>query len=523
VSLLVRCLRVYFGLAAILTLARAVLCFMVLGSLALMQRLADYDPGYLMDLYQRGPLMAAVSLLSFIGWLQLRRRGVNAQKWALGASLANLAWFPVGTVAGIAGLVVFSLADSRHILAEPKSKPRFQPLAGDGTTRFSPMAFVFTGWGLSWAGYQFLNRWAFNSGLQEQMDHVPFLASVAMAVALSTAFHEFGHILGVWACEFSLSRVRLGPFHWSNELGRKQLRINLRQCFGGSVTALPTKPDGLRARHLFILAAGPAGSLLFGSLSLLLFLTARNQPWQPFWLLLEILAVFCLSDAVCNLMPLGTRDGSYSDGARLWQLARGGEWARHIEFALFRGLSITSDHSPADWPSQEVEASAQFAPTTPAKTVEHFLAYTHYRLRGELPQAFQHMRELVALSEHADDHLLTVIAPEVGFHYAWYEVDTARARQWLEQPGQHDADHNRVLCAILAQEGDLDGARKAWQTGWPLLLQTPFNGSRQLDERDYALMAQRWFPDLAHLPAAIRPTAPALPAPAVPAESCVGA
>jgi len=340
---------------------------------------------------------------------------------------------------------------------------------------------------------------------------------------LSVVFHEFGHVLGAWACEFSLFAVRIGPVTWCRELGKSIYRVDLRRPFGGSTTALPTKPEGLRGRQLFILAAGPAGSLFFGALSMLLVLTARDQPWQPIWTLLEVLAVFCLSDAFCNLMPVGTHEGTYSDGARLWQIARGGDWARHIEFSLLRGLSITNDFSPADWPRQEVEFSMQFAQTAPAKTVEHFLAYTHYRLCGELPEACDHMRELLALSEHADERLLTMIAPEVAYHYAWHENDSANARQWMERPGLHDADHNRVLCAILGQEGDLDGARQAWLTGWPLLLQTPFNGGRRLDENDYAAMAQRWFPDLAHIPAAIRNQAPALTAPAVAAESCVSA
>jgi Zn-dependent protease len=135
---------------------------------------------------------------------------------------------------------------------------------------------------------------------------VALIAGLGAAILLSTVVHELGHVLAI-----RLARVRptaihlLGPpdrvtFH----VGALQVGLGIRP--GGEVE-YPGRGVSA-AQSAVIAAAGPAAELVIAPLVLLLPI-AR---WAAVYL-----AVIMAADALSNLIPAKTEDGSLSDGVTL--------------------------------------------------------------------------------------------------------------------------------------------------------------------------------------------------------------
>ncbi|QOY88693.1 M50 family metallopeptidase [Paludibaculum fermentans] len=432
-----------------------------------------------------------------MAWWQMKRGRKFAGRWAIAASIAHFLILPIGPVVTIAGLVVFMRRKQREAL-HVERPPEHTPKAGDGTSRFTQAAVYIVPWILAFAGFRWVGRLAAQLGLTAIQGPLTGLIVLPLAILLSIFFHESGHAIGAWASDFQVRMFRVGPFSVSKLEGR--WRFEWAGLLGGATGALPTRPRGIRSGALFTIAAGPAASFASGTICLVLFLTARNAPWQPAWDLLGTLTVLCLIDSVVNLLPIGTEHGGYSDGARLWQLALNGPWSRRIVFQFYTGLSITGDLSPQDWPSDLVEDSARVEDGSSGDPGAILFALVHFRFRGEIERAEEYFNLIHQHAKHWPEKTVTQFAPEFSFYQAIYRGDAEAAQLWFDRfKDKSLSDYWRAKAALHGAKGELEDGRAAWYKGWSLVLQAPPRGIRLLDEHDFRLMAERWWPDLVSL------------------------
>lgn len=491
-STLIPCLRWYFGAAAAL-LGPISACGLWLAADAWRRGL---DPGWL--LLVLAPAGCVLSIFNAIAWKQLERGGEAARRWAWRASFANLAFFPLGTLAGLAGLRAFRKNLDR---LKPAVVSRHSEGSRGVMAQWSLQAIQ---WALVWIWFSGLQHWAAGRGLNPSDDLLPEGMALLGATALAAIYHHFGHIVGAWACEFSVRALRVGPFVWRRVEGRSRFEM-VPVLIGGAVKALPTKPGALRTRAIFVCLAGPAGSLLFAAIFFVLLAQAKGSAWEPVWMLVELVAILCASDALCQLLPVGPDDGSYSDGALLWQLVRNTRAGEYYVFSLYRGLSTTTRLSPSEWPSDGVEEASAVPVDEMSRLRERLLALIHYRMKGLLTPAHRHYCSMLQSSRRLADGEVEAYAPEFAFYEALYAGRPTLAREWLERmPEFQSRTALKALSAVLAAEGDIPGARDAWEKGWPMVTELPDCGMRKVEEHDFRLLAEQWFPDLTNLAEALR-------------------
>lgn len=439
----------------------------------------------------------SVGLISGIAWWRMKRGHKFAARWAMAASLIHFLILPIGPIVTIAGLCVLLRKKQRQALQVEQPR-KHTPKPGDGTSKYSQAAFTIVSWGFAFAGFRWVDHLAAAQGLTAFQGWLTGLTMLPLAIFLSVLFHELGHAVGAWASDFQVRMLRVGPFACIKLEGK--WRFETSPHLGGATSAFPTKTHGIRSGALFMIAAGPAASFVSGTICLVLFLSARNSPWQSAWDLFGTLAVLCLIDSVANLLPIGTENGGYSDGARLWQLALNGTWSQRIIFQFYTGLSVTSDLSPADWPTQLVEECARIETGSSGDPHSILLAHVHFRLRGEQEQARAYYDLMVQHAPEWPKQILTQYAPEYAFYEAVFKEDVEAARSWFERCKDTKlSDYWRAKAAVHAAAGELEQGRAAWYKGWSLVLQSPPRGSRMIDEQDFRQMAERWWPDLVSL------------------------
>ena len=111
-------------------------------------------------------------------------------RWSLlGASIFNLLLFPVGILVAVAGIFYFV----RNPAIEPKAYSKHQPIAGDGTSKWSGIVFVIAQ--LSWGVFilSSISRWTIDRGMPPIHSEALFWITLVAAVYGAILFHELGH------------------------------------------------------------------------------------------------------------------------------------------------------------------------------------------------------------------------------------------------------------------------------------------------------------------------------------------
>lgn len=397
----------------------------------------------------------------------------------LAASVVNLPLIPVGTVAGIAGLFYFSKQ-------RPPLPRGHRPVAGDGTSRLSQVLW-FAGQYL-WLiiAYEPLRTILLERGLVSAPWNWASLLVGGVAVYTAILIHECGHYFAGRAAGFRLLTFRVGALDWRRSGGRWKFRIEWSGLIGGGHTGMaPDSPDRLRERAMELTAGGPAGSLICGLAACALLLAVAGPSCPPlagrFLLLLTVIAV---GDCLFNLYPASSGVG-YSDGARLWQLAKRGPWAEYMCASYYMTMSMAGPIRPRDWPSQLVTRAADFGRDLPAALGTFALAYTHFEDLGDSQRA----AEYLALAESRTEKGTKAerdFAMERAYFNARHLDDPAAGLGWLQSAREDDtADYWRTRAAVHAVGGDLDAARYALGRGWAILSAMPATGIYDMGRRQF--------------------------------------
>jgi hypothetical protein len=453
-----------------------------------------------------------LELAPAIAWWKLRKAQPAARWWALVSSVLclpvplhgtlGLAWWlshfwarfiatplhlPTWLVQlafGLAGIAAFLWR--RPIQAETSKKP--ERVAGDGTSGY--IGYVLQG--VAGAGLLFAlalwSRWGGSHGLKEPGPSLRW-AALIVALVIEISGHEFGHFLAGSLAGHKLRGFHVGPLLWSIRNGRWRLDWNLRDCLNGSVGMVPLTLDRYRERTMLLLAGGPLGSLTMSTVSLALLLSLKpSAPWA--WFLLARVASISAFSFCLNLIPQRTRF-FYSDGAQLYQLFVSGPWRKvHIALAM-ASLSVLSPLGPRDWDIATIEEAAAFLQSGMQGMLLRLLAAYYYLDAGCIDEALARLHEAEALFSPDMPVKPADFYAEFTFLNALYARDPARAEAWWLKLRalskiDRDADYWRAGSAYLWLNGDLEGARQAWEQGNEKAQKLPSSGIYDFTRRHFA-------------------------------------
>jgi hypothetical protein len=174
-----------------------------------------------------------------------------------------------------------------------------------------------------------------------------FLAGALLALYLTIALHEFGHVAGGWSGGMRMMFYIAGPLKIAREGSAMTVGRNRNWSLAGGIagmTLVPGASTDPRAAMIRMVAGGPLASLL-AAVCLGYAFTMVSQPtWHA------VLGIAALSQAAIFVATsLPSRYGNfYSDGARLRMLLRGGMAAERWVAAAAIGAQLMAGVRPRD-------------------------------------------------------------------------------------------------------------------------------------------------------------------------------
>jgi hypothetical protein len=399
-----------------------------------------------------------------MAWWTLPKGKTSSRVWAITASLLNIPLFWIGrpiwisTAAGIAGLCVFSRREAlAWIAVKPAKEPR---VAGDGTSRLVDLTAQVAMYGGVLAGLFWWSRWAETKNLST-VHGLPILLEIMLASLITTAVHESGHVITGWASGMKLRTLIVGPFQWRLRGGRWEFQFHPAGFLLGSGMAgmVHANLDDREWPEVARLAAGPLASLLLGAITLWATLAAKGRFWEQAWELLALLTTFSLLAFVVNLLPLRP-EAHYSDGARIYQLFRGGPWADVYRALSIVGSSLASPLRPKDYDIEVIRRAARFVTHGQQALVLRLYAYLYFFDSGRIPDALQALGEAESVYAQGTSAISAELHTDFIFGNAFLKRDAPTARLWWERmearkrmPGKNSpglsADYWKALSALL--------------------------------------------------------------------------
>jgi len=305
---------------------------------------------------------------------------------------------------------------------------------------------------------------------------VPIEGLLALQVAVllaGTAVHEFGHALAARAVGFDVAGVRVGPLLAVATPRGWRLRLVWEMAVGGELMSVPARPEGLRARHTAMIAAGPAAHLLVAVAALT---AAALTGALALWFSAATLGLGALANLVPARRGLGAR---WTDGR--WLLA----WLAQPERATQRvALGVLQRSSamarPRDWSERwaQLAASGSRQPADTAQVAGCLLAYAHALDRGEVGAAGSLLARAFAARHLLPAGGRTSLALEEAFFTARFRGNAALASRLLEaaltRPDRaRGVDVERARAALHLAAGRpadaaaaCDRALAALESGW---------------------------------------------------------
>ena len=294
---------------------------------------------------------------------------------------------------------------------------------------------------------------------------------IFVALFLSIAFHEAGHLAGGLSAGFTFSVFIVGPFMLVREGNRIVFKWNRGLgFFGGMAACMPRDTHNLMRRFLISVAGGPLASLLLALAAFVVIrafdLEAHENTLRGFLLSFGVHALGWVSGGVFLIACLPMKSaGFYTDGARIINLLRGGNLAK-----LDAILMTTLTESATGTRPRDLNLSLlQEATTLPVQSVFRVYAhlYLYYAaLDAENPEAArQHLTAAFAEKKLLPRFYEGILGLEKSFFEAVFEKNAPQARQDFEQVKPNNFipahTHLRTKTAVLLAENQADAARHA--------------------------------------------------------------
>jgi hypothetical protein len=454
--------------------------------------------------------MASASLLIFgMAWWTVRNAKRWARAWAIAASLVMiltttpmLFWwrflpsglfviYAVLLALGIAGLVAFI---PRNALANaPIVPPKPPRIARDGTSGILDALAWILGVAGYLAGMSVWDRWGISRHLHMTFGLMYWL-QLFLALALTIFIHESGHALAGLSLGMKLRAFIVGPFHWRIRDGRWKFQFLPAHFLsaGGAAALVPTNPDQPRWREIVMIAAGPVANLGTGLIAIPVALAVAGSPFEQDWHFLGVFSTLSLVTFAVNLIPLRP-ESLYSDGARIFQLVRGGPWAD-----LHRALSVVQSTlvtplRPKDYDIDAINrASASFTHGRQALFLR-LLASSYFLDSGSIDKATEALSDAESIYLESASDIPAELHFDFVFESAYLRHDAASTRQWWDRmeakkPTHLGVDYWLARSALLWIENHNEEAREAWNKTSALAQKLPRAGTYEFDRYRVGLL-----------------------------------
>ncbi len=432
---------------------------------------------------------AAVLAISLVVIWAYTRHLESVGFW--GFFLTMMALIALHAALGVSGLVAFWSDD-----AESQSKTAYRSparISGDGTSVLLDTLALLVGVAGFIAGMRYWTRWGWSCHLSEYRYGFP-LTLILIGLLITSAVHEAGHATVGMALGMKLRAFIVGPFQWRIRDGKWRFQFALKMLFGGATMLVPTDINQSRRREIAMIAAGPVTEFLFGLAALGLLLTARGRSYEPMWGLLAVVVTISAIGFVGNLIPVNP-EGLYSDGARIYQLLKGGAWADYHRATTLAASSMVTSVRPRDYDIDALKRAQQLFTCGLQALLLRLLASSYYLDRGNLDEAAQAVTEAEVICRESGIDVPPELRIALVFRIAFLRRDAQSARSWWNQieaaKGIHQGpDYWLAKSALLFSEGRGSEARDTWNKAYDLVRKLPTAGDYQFDRHRCELLRQ---------------------------------
>jgi hypothetical protein len=459
-----------------------------------------------------------MTFLNGMAWWRIKKGKPSARGWAIAASLSLILssitiilplramwkYFPVGIsigllvlcgvmiALGIAGLVAFGRRDS---MAQPVIAAKPPRIAGDGTSRLIDVIVWIVGIaGYLW-GLNLWEQWGRSHGLFWSSGFSSYLL-ILVALLLVVALHETGHVAVGLAVGMKPRAFIVGPFQWRIRDGRWKFQFLPAKflSLAGAAGLVPTDTRHSRWREIWMGAAGPLANLFSGLIATCATLTAKGQPYEQYWEFLAYFSTLSLVVFATNLIPV--RPGAqYSDGARIYQLLRGGPLADYFRAAALAASSTVTPLRSRDYDIEAIQRASRTFTQGGAAVFLRLVASEYFLDNGMISQAVDAFNEAEMIGEESIAEIPIEYYPELAFGNAFLRRDGVATRKWLDRmealkPAHPGDSYWLAKSAMLWIDGRGEEARTAWERGNLLTQMMPSFGGNEFERYRFSLLRE---------------------------------
>jgi Peptidase family M50 len=457
--------------------------------------------------------MASVSGIVFgMAWWTNRNGKPGARGWGIAASLILILVlslplllagrsltprfffiYAVFLATGVAGVVAFARPGAHG--EPPLYAPKPRRCVGDGTSRLMDGIAGLLQIAGCFVGTYWWDRWGRAHGLpfvHGLLWWIVFLAVVQIAITAP----ELGHAVVGRALGMRLRAFVVGPFHWRIRDGvwRFQFLPKAILSGGGAAGIVPTDPDQSRWNEICMIAAGPGASLFTAVIAFCAALTAKGQPWEQAWEPLALLTTISLVMFAANLIPFRPQ-ALYSDGARIYQILRGGPLADLHRVFNIAASTLVTPLRPRNFDIQAIQRAACSFTDGHQALVLRLIACEHFLDCGKLPEACDALVEAESVYRESASDIPVELHTGLIFGSALLRRDASSARLlWdtmvAKKPSHLGVDYWLAQSALHWVENSPKEAREAWDKGNILAQRLPAAGAFEFDRYRYTLLGQ---------------------------------
>jgi hypothetical protein len=453
----------------------------------------------------------ALGLLFAMAWWTTRKPVPTNKGWAIAASVINIGQGALLLLAshltkglvrfspgeglwcialGATGLFLFVRTEAAVVPVERKS------VAGDRTSAITRHAVTVLSCVAQIAAIIFWSRWAVSRDLFRTYGLV-WLVLVAVASILATIIHECGHALIAWCFEMSLLSFKAGPFQWAKREGKWKFKLHLAGLLtaGGAVGAVSSNPDQPRWEDILMIAAGPLANLIIGVPALYAVLHDDWPHYQQTWELFAFTASFCIIAAILNLFPFMSKEGGYSDGARILQIVTGSPLEAYHRAMASIAATSTTERRYRDLDVGAIQRAANLFPSE-FRGLHLNLCTCHcFEDRNRFPEAAASLATAEGIYNKFAIDLPAPLHTVFVIGHAFLNRDATAARVWWDrmeakENQRKNVDYWLAKTALLWIESDRKGAEDAWYEADSLAQSLPEFGAYEFDRYRCSLLRQ---------------------------------
>jgi hypothetical protein len=393
---------------------------------------------------------------------------------------------------GVIGLFAFWRWDPAT--AEKTPTPEITSRPGDGTSTFLNRIYLAAGFIAFFVIWMAWKQWAYKRGVPNPSFLDVFLQLTIAELAV-VFLHEFGHALCGIALGQKVLSFTAGPFLWQHIEGRWKFKLNPVGLLntGGATAVVPRRLGEPKWRELCMISAGPLVNFVTGVVALWAASRTPDSSWERYCFLLAMFGSISLMTAIGNLVPLRTNRG-YSDGARIYQLLRGGVWAELHEIYRISAATAVTALRPRDYNIDALHrVMAAGIVEGPKGFLLHLLAHSYYTDRGQMDRAANQLNEAEKLYDECAVQIPAELLPAFVMEEALAKRDAVRARLWWDRleakkPTWFNGDYWMARSALCWVEGNRDEARSACARAQEYLDRMPDVGTYAFDRESLALL-----------------------------------